>query len=149
MAGIIWIVIFVILIVVYNYNKKINKRNREKAQEEPEYRQKMPNIRMPQGPAQHNAPRTKPPQQSAGARQRYTNPPAQQPVNVHPAHPDEGEIMEAAKENVTEYASDKMLNEQNNLAQEISDLMIKGPNTEIPNERDFLAEAMDMLNSLH
>ena len=60
---------------------------------------------------------------------------------------EEGEIVEAAKDNVSELSSDEMLIRQKNLSKELEDLMVKGPNTDIPYERDFLAEAMDMIQT--
>ena len=38
--------------------------------------------------------------------------------------------------------------QQYHLIQTVEDLMIKGPNTELAFERDFLAEGMDMLNKI-
>ena len=38
--------------------------------------------------------------------------------------------------------------QQYRLLQNVEDLMIKGPNTELAFERDFLAEGMDMLNKI-
>jgi hypothetical protein len=55
-------------------------------------------------------------------------------------------IMEAAKENALETQIDNAVESQRDIAKELSDLMIMGPDLTIPNERDFLGEAMEMLH---
>ena len=55
-------------------------------------------------------------------------------------------IMEAAKERALEAQLDNAADSRYDLMQQVSDLMIMGPQYEMEFQRDFLAEGMDMLN---
>ena len=61
---------------------------------------------------------------------------------------EEGDGMILASAKLTSYAAEKdnEENSQEDLLGPVYDLMVKGPDTSIAFERDFLAEGMDMLN---
>ena len=56
-------------------------------------------------------------------------------------------IMEAAKENALETRLDNLSDSSRNFMKEVQELMVKGPDDSLPNERDFVAEGMEMINN--
>ncbi|MBE6010354.1 MAG: hypothetical protein E7236_06835 [Lachnospiraceae bacterium] len=56
-------------------------------------------------------------------------------------------IMEAAKENALETRLDNLSDSSRDFMKEVQELMVKGPDDSLPNERDFVAEGMEMINN--
>lgn len=61
---------------------------------------------------------------------------------------DDGAILAAAKVHSYMAEKDNESDSQEDLMQPVYDLMIKGPDTTLTFERDFIGEATDMLNSM-
>lgn len=59
----------------------------------------------------------------------------------------DGAILSAAKMHSFATELSNEYDSKEDLMQPVYDLMVKGPDTSIPNERDFVSEATDMLNS--
>ena len=57
-------------------------------------------------------------------------------------------IMEAAKENALETRLDNLSDSSRDFMKEVQELMVKGPDDSLPNERDFVAEGMEMINNV-
>lgn len=55
-------------------------------------------------------------------------------------------IMEAAKENALETRIENLTDSSRDFMKEVQELMVKGPNDTLPNQRDFVAEGMEMVN---
>ena len=56
-------------------------------------------------------------------------------------------IMEAAKENALETRLDNLSDSSRDFMKEVQELMVKGPDDSLPNQRDFVAEGMEMINN--
>ena len=56
-------------------------------------------------------------------------------------------IMEAAKENALETRIDNLTDSSRDFMKEVQELMVKGPDDSLPNQRDFVAEGMEMVNN--
>lgn len=58
-------------------------------------------------------------------------------------------IMESAKENALQTQLDNLTDGERDLMKELRDLMVTGPQYELPYTRDFVAEGMELLNSYY
>ena len=56
-------------------------------------------------------------------------------------------IMEAAKENALETRLDNLSDSSRDFMKKVQELMVKGPDDSLPNQRDFVAEGMEMINN--
>lgn len=76
-----------------------------------------------------------------------TRPSAQEFRQMAGVEIDDGAILSAAKMHSLAAELSNEYDSKEDLMAPVFDLMVKGPDTSIPNERDFVSEGMDMINS--
>lgn len=169
MSGLIWFIIMIYIVTRSIENAKKNSREQTK----PNVQRPVPP--RPAMPPQQ--PRTSQPQPSGGMwsagqqqssvqkAQKKQQKHQQRPVPAQPYRyqqmPQENTILQKAKANTTEHFDDNLtLSAQpqavvreefdtSQLMEQVNDLMVKGYSGNLAFERDFLAEATDMLNRMY